>query len=155
MRRCLLLFALVSTSFCAQPATAKTGRSAPLLELCRKPQVRDGDTFTCAGRARRIRIAGIDAPELTSKCSGRAGRQCVVPVDEAHNGIAAKIKLQKYFQGHRVYIRVVGDDPYKRDVAQVCTVAGNISALMIKGGFALFKPTWHGARVNASCAKTR
>ena len=39
---------------------------------CGSVSVLDGDTFTCDGK--RIRMAGIDAPELPGHC--RTGRDC-------------------------------------------------------------------------------
>lgn len=34
-----------------------------LLLFCMSPQVRDGDTFTCAGKGIAVRLFGVDTPE--------------------------------------------------------------------------------------------
>ena len=54
----------------AQRASGQTPGAA--LE-CQSPYITDGDTLHCAGA--RVRLLGIDAPELPGHC--RRGRQCV------------------------------------------------------------------------------
>lgn len=83
----------------------------------RTPAVIDGDTLIHNGR--RIRIWGIDAPEM-SQPGGRAAKDNLIALC------------------YRRHIHVVprGTDVYGRMVAQLFSGRGDIGAAMVEGGFA-------------------
>lgn len=78
---------------------------------CTAVRVIDGDTFVCDGR--RVRLQGIDAPELAGHC--RPGRQCT-PGD----GPASTESLARLVSWNTVQCRPVDVDAYGRTVAR-CT----------------------------------
>src|SRR4051812_48974674 len=61
----------------------------------------DGDTLVCDGE--RIRLNGIDAPELPGHC--RPGRRCVVG-----DPFAAKADLERNIRGGVIAITRLGKD---------------------------------------------
>lgn len=83
----------------------------------------DGDTLRC-GRE-RIRLLGIDAPELPGHC--RRGRQCV-PGDpwRSRDSLAAVIRA-------RATIQRVGEDRYGRTLALVRVNGVDLSCRQIRG----------------------
>jgi endonuclease YncB( thermonuclease family) len=88
---------------------------------CVGPNLLDGDTFTCAGV--RIRLAGIDAPEMPGHC--RAGRSCT-PGDP----VASRDYLRN-LSGGQVKCRPIETDRYGRTVA-LCEAGGkDLSCAMI------------------------
>jgi len=97
---------------------------------CRNPRVIDGDTFDCGGT--RIRLAGIDAPEMPGHC--REGRECT-PGDP----YAARRHLVALTRG-AVSCRRVDTDVYGRTVARCETGDGNdVSCAMIADGHAVHR----------------
>lgn len=67
----------------------------PLTFLCLAAVTIDGDTIRCANIAAaggRVRLAGIDAPELPGHCA--PGRRCA-----SGDGYAAKAALAKMLKG--------------------------------------------------------
>jgi endonuclease YncB( thermonuclease family) len=91
--------------------------------------VADGDSLSIGED--RIRLAGIDAPEL--------GQQCTAP----HNvewacGLAAKRELERRIGDGAVSCRQLRIDPYDRIVA-ICTTSdgSDLSAEMARSGHAL------------------
>jgi endonuclease YncB( thermonuclease family) len=95
--------------------------------VCSSPRIIDGDTFDCAGL--RIRLAGIDTPEMPGHC--RKGRACT-PGDPA----AARDELIRLTRSV-VECRETNKDRYKRIVA-LCEVGGvDLSCAMIASGHAV------------------
>lgn len=95
---------------------------------CTTVRVIDGDTFACDGR--RIRLQGIDAPELAGHC--RPGRQCT-PGD----GPASSESLARLVQWNAVQCRAVDVDSYGRTVAR-CTAGGkDLSCAQLVAGQAV------------------
>lgn len=89
-------------------------------------QVADGDTLRVDGA--RVRISGIDAPELSQKC-GPAGRQVAC-------GAMAADWMRRRVEGRAVSCEVVDKDRYGRFVA-VCRAGGeDIGAAMVEAGWA-------------------
>lgn len=82
------------------------------------PCVIDGDTLVHNGQ--RIRIWGIDAPELTQL-----------------QGFAAKEQLQKLCQRRHIHVIPVDTDFYGRTVAQLFCGRGDIGGDMVETGYAL------------------
>ncbi|ANY77536.1 hypothetical protein BB934_04260 [Microvirga ossetica] len=92
-----------------------------------RAQVTDGDTIRI-GEA-RIRIKGIDAPEMEQRCS-RAGRSYAC-------GDTARRALIDLVSGETVRCRAAGRDRYQRILAR-CTVNGrDIGARMVEDGWAV------------------
>jgi len=92
-----------------------------------RAQVTDGDTIRIGET--RIRIKGIDAPELEQRCS-RAGRSYAC-------GEAARRVLIDLVSAKTVRCRAAGRDRYQRILAR-CTVDGNdIGTRMVESGWAV------------------
>ena len=92
-----------------------------------RAQVTDGDTIRI-GEA-RIRLKGIDAPEMEQRCS-RAGRSYAC-------GETARRALIDLVSGETVRCRAAGRDRYRRILAQ-CTVNGkDIGTQMVESGWAV------------------
>ena len=100
--------------------------------------VTDGDSISINGKRRsrgcqggvKVRLVGIDAPELKQLCkrSNGEGFQC---------GLAAASFLLKQVKGKTVECRGTEKDRYKRLLAE-CFVDGNsLNALMVSEGWAL------------------
>ena len=87
----------------------------------------DGDTLDCAGT--RIRLVGIDTPEMPGHC--RAGRACT-PGDP----FAAKAQLQR-LAASGVSCRISGEDVYGRALARCRSRAGDLSCAMLASGHAV------------------
>lgn len=91
----------------------------------------DGDTIR-AGEE-RIRLLGIDAPEIHG-C--RQGRVCV-PGD----GQASKRSLEA-MMGGRISVQRVGQDRYGRTLAQVYADGRNVACEQIRRGQAVYVAKW-------------
>ena len=100
----------------------------------------DGDTIRCG--AERIRLLGIDAPEMAGHC--RKGRHCA-PGDP----FASKRALQAEMQGKTLTIRRVGFDRYGRTLAVVYAGGADVSCLQLAGGFAIYRGEWDNGRLVA------
>lgn len=98
-------------------------------------EVTDGDTLKCAGR--RIRLIGIDAPELPGHC--RKGRNCV-----EGDPFAASIALQRLIKASDLQIMVRGRDRFDRELANVYADGKNVACDLIAGGFAVYVSKWDG-----------
>lgn len=97
------------------------------LFFCHSPYIIDGDTFDCAGT--RIRLMGIDAPEMPDHC--REGRRCT-----EGDPFAAKKYLQSLTAG-RVNCRAVETDHYGRTIARCTAGERDLSCAMIASGHAV------------------
>ncbi len=92
-----------------------------------RAQVTDGDTIRI-GEA-RIRLKGIDAPEMEQRCS-RSGRSYAC-------GETARRALIDLVSDETVRCRAAGRDRYRRILAR-CTVNGNdIGTAMVENGWAV------------------
>lgn len=98
--------------------------------VCEAPRPVDGDTLRCLGRAPLVRLAGIDAPEL-SAC--RRGRSCVTGDAAAAAGALAMLLARG-----PVSCRPVDIDRYGRTVARCATpAAGDLSCALVAAGHAV------------------
>ncbi len=95
---------------------------------CQSVSVTDGDTFECDGK--RIRMVGIDAPELPGHC--RPGRECT-PGDPW----ASTENLRRRFTDGPVECRRTDTDAYGRTVARCKAGETDLSCAQIRDGFAV------------------
>ena len=103
--------------------------------------VTDGDSLKCNGE--RIRLLGIDAPELNCP----RNRICV-----AGDPHAAKAHLVALTKGRRLTITRIGKDRYNRTLAVVYANGRNVSCQMVRGGHAAYVARWdNGGRVAREC----
>jgi endonuclease YncB( thermonuclease family) len=84
--------------------------------------IRDGD--------RRIRLYGIDAPELRQQCRDGAGR--AYPC-----GDEARVALEKLIGGREIGCQTVDTDKYGRDVARCQVGSLQINREMVRRGWAV------------------
>lgn len=92
----------------------------------------DGDTIRCGNE--RIRLLGIDAPELPGHC--REGRRCA-PGDP----YAATTSLRKAIAGS-VHIERVGRDHYGRTIAALSNNDGDLSCMQLRNRNAVYSARW-------------
>lgn len=96
--------------------------------VCASVRVIDGDTFDCDST--RIRMEGIDAPEMPGHC--RRGRDCT-PGDP----YASEANLRRLVQSGAVQCRKTDTDRYGRTVARCHAGEVDLSCKQIEGGFAV------------------
>ncbi|WP_010545653.1 thermonuclease family protein [Sphingomonas elodea] len=104
----------------------------------------DGDTLRCGEE--RIRLLGIDAPELPGHC--RRGRRCV-PGDpwRARRALAAALK-------GKAEISAIGFDRYGRVLATVRVNGRDLSCAQLATGNAVYMPRWDNqGRVATACPR--
>ena len=105
--------------------------------------VTDGDTLRCG--AERVRLTGIDAPELAGHC--RKGRQCA-PGD----GKASKANLARIIGGRPVTLLRLGTDHYGRTLAVAYVGGQNIACAQLRDHQAIYRRSWdNGFRVAFDC----
>ncbi|GAA4778979.1 hypothetical protein GCM10023219_28750 [Stakelama sediminis] len=104
--------------------------------------VTDGDTIRCG--AERIRLLGIDAPELPGHC--RPGRHCA-PGDPY-----ASTRSLRAAMTEAITIERVGTDHYGRTLGVVSSSQGNLSCLQLKQAQAIYVERWdNGHRIRQAC----
>jgi endonuclease YncB( thermonuclease family) len=93
------------------------------------PRVIDGDTIDLSGT--RIRLHGIDAPELT--------QTCMMGVQPYQCGTRSTLALADFMRGHVVRCIPVDVDQYRRTIARCHTEDGNIdiNAWLVRQGLAV------------------
>ncbi|WP_082443405.1 thermonuclease family protein [Sphingomonas sp. Leaf16] len=92
----------------------------------------DGDTLRCGSE--RIRLLGIDAPEMPGHC--QEGRNCA-PGDP----VASKNALSERAKGPATIERI-GRDHYDRTLARVRVNGIDLSCAQIQSGHAIYRPDW-------------
>lgn len=119
--------------------TGTTAQYGALISGC---TVTDGDTIRCGDE--RIRLLGIDAPELPGHC--RPGRDCV-----EGDPYASTSSLAAAMTG-QLSIDRVGEDHYGRTLALVAGSQGDLSCWQLKHKQVVYKPKWDdGFRVARVC----
>lgn len=105
----------------------------------------DGDTIRCG--AERVRLLGLDAPELNG-C--REGRVCV-----SGDPVAAKNHLARLI-APGVTITRVGQDRYGRTLALVYARGSNVGCALIAAGDAQYVAKWdNGGMLARDCGFRR
>ncbi|KAB7648386.1 thermonuclease family protein [Polymorphobacter fuscus] len=92
--------------------------------ICERPWVSDGDTLSCRNLPARVRMLGIDAPELPGHCN--AGRRCT-----PGNGAASKRVLIGLVRSGPVLVKPQGYDRYDRILARVSVNGVDLSCAML------------------------
>ncbi|WP_448662820.1 thermonuclease family protein [Sphingomonas sp. CJ20] len=106
----------------------------------------DGDTLRCEGE--RIRLLGIDAPELPGHCA--QGRDCA-PGDPFASTQSLRRALLLPLRIDRV-----GTDRYGRTLALVSGAKGDLSCWQLNQHQAIYKPRWdNDGRLARICAAAR
>lgn len=95
---------------------------------CSSVSVTDGDTFRCGNT--RVRMYGIDAPELEGHC--RPGRECV-----HGDPIASTRNLESLIGGRQVACKSVDVDRYGRIVGRCFAGDTDLSCAQVEAGFAV------------------
>jgi len=93
----------------------------------------DGDTLRCG--TERVRLIGIDAPELPGHC--RQGRRCA-PGDPW----TSKSVLQRLVRGRWVRLDRQGQDRYGRTLAFASVGATDLACAQLEAGQALYVLEW-------------
>lgn len=111
-------------------------------EIAGRARAVDGDTLDVAGQ--KVRLFGVDAPELDQSCA-RGGRRWAC-------GQAAKAALEGLLGRKRVVCTVQDTDRYGRNVA-VCLAGGDdVGAALVRQGLAIAYRRYSGRYVNAEAA---
>jgi len=92
----------------------------------------DGDTLRCG--AERIRLIGIDAPEMHG-CP--RWRECA-----PGSGPQSKASLARLMRGHRVQIERFGKDRYGRTLAIAHAGGVNLACAQLRAGQAIYIARW-------------
>lgn len=99
----------------------------------------DGDTLRCEGE--RVRLIGIDAPEMNGHC--RPGRRCA-PGDP----IASKEALRRAVTGKPVVLERFGRDRYGRTLAIARVHRVNLACAQLRARHAIYRADWDvGGRI--------
>lgn len=139
MQRALALVTLTA-SVSVLPACTQGAPSGEPISGCR---VTDGDTIRCGDE--RVRLLGIDTPEMPGHC--RRGRNCVE--GDPH---AAKRSLERLLQGQELTIQRIGTDRYQRTLAVVQAGGKDLSCHQLTQGHAIYRADWDdGSLVAATC----
>jgi endonuclease YncB( thermonuclease family) len=104
--------------------------TVPFGIICQAPRAVDGDTIRCANLSVRVRLIGIDAPELPGHC--RKGRRCT-PGD----GQASRKQLAQMLRSGAVQIIASGKDRYGRILGIAQAGRLNVNCQMIASGHAV------------------
>jgi endonuclease YncB( thermonuclease family) len=116
-----------------------TPPEAPLPGLAGRPTVVDGDTLRFGGE--RVRLLGIDAPELDQTCTDRDGKSWAC-------GAAARAKMRDLTRGD-VACEGQRRDKYGRILAN-CTAGGrDLAAEMVSAGLAVADGDYFGEEAAA------
>ena len=102
--------------------------SAAMADITGKPRIVDGDTIHIGDT--KIRLHGIDAPEMKQTCRTSEGKEQMC-------GVLAKQALERLVKGQDVTCKGDTRDRYKRLIA-VCYVGSlNINEQMVTDGWAM------------------
>jgi micrococcal nuclease len=108
---------------CSAPAPPASSGTADAGPSCQVDRVSDGDTIRCAGGV-RIRLTGIDTPELDQGALGRLSREAL----EALVPPGTRVRLE---------MDVRSSDQYGRTLAYVWRDSVMVNRAMLREGWAL------------------
>ncbi|MBO9581163.1 MAG: thermonuclease family protein [Sphingobium sp.] len=103
----------------------------------------DGDTLRCGSE--RIRLIGIDSPEMPGHCA--EGRNCVagdpfIAKDALTGAIAPSMTIRRF-----------GNDHYGRTLALVTGPFGDLSCAQLRSGNAIYRADWDvGGEMKKGCS---
>jgi endonuclease YncB( thermonuclease family) len=125
----LLLALLLLAGLLIYYAAYRYPARPPLAPVVGHARVVDGDSIEMAGV--RIRLDGIDAPELDQSCTDGNGRPWSC-------GRTAADELRRYLRGRELTCEPSGHDQYRRAIA-VCTLpdGSDVNAWIVRQGWAL------------------
>ena len=104
----------------------------------------DGDSLRCG--TERLRLLGIDAPELNG-C--RPGRQCV-----SGDGKAALRSLEAAVRKHGPFrYERIGKDRYGRTLAMAWAGSTNLACWQLRRGYAAYVAKWDDGRMVARACR--
>lgn len=116
------------------------------VQACEAPVASDGDTIRCADGT-RIRMSGIDAPEMPGHC--RRGRVCA-PGDPVRSRDSLRAAIAT---GPITYRAISVRDPYGRTIALVYNGSVNLSCHQIASQNAIYVQRWdNGGFVRQECS---
>lgn len=121
--------------------------AASAWQPCPAPYVVDGDTIRCGSE--RVRLLGIDAPELPGHCA--RNRICVAgdPFDSTNS-------LRQAVRSGPVRYMTVKRDRYGRAVAVVTAGALNLSCWQVQQAHAQYIGKWDdGGLIARACRRSR
>ena len=110
------------------------------LILCATVAVTDGDTLRCNGQ--RVRIAGIDAPELAGspRCTPRRVRELATSKNPAQcdhaQAISSRDALRAFLARGPVMVEPVGVDRYGRVLGRVSVNGRDVGQWLVRQGLA-------------------
>ena len=127
MKKHIALFFLL-VAIPAFTNAANNNQSPKQIKLSKAVQVIDGDSIKDGNL--KIRLYGIDAPELEQQCTDAKGTSW-------HCGKASKRKLEILIKGKHLICNIKGTDLYKRKLA-ICKLDGlDINQYMVEQGYAV------------------
>ena len=105
---------------------------AALFLSCIAPSVDDGDSLRCQGE--RVRLVGIDAPEMAESPRCKDGRRVR---SDCHEGraVASRDFLRSLTRGE-VRCTVTGRDAYGRALARCMSDGVDLNTAMLRAGMA-------------------
>ena len=115
----LVVLAALALESCGPPA----GSAAPPPSPCVVERISDGDTFTCRDR-RRVRLIGIDTPELSQGEPGRRARAALSRLAPP----GASVRLER---------DVAPRDRYGRELAHVWAGSRLVNEALVLEGWAM------------------
>lgn len=124
----ILLNLYLISSACAKNAASEVLRQEHKTSI----RVIDGDTLQLG--VERIRLWGIDAPELHQKC--------YLQEKEIHCGQASKVALMSIIQSGSLICSIKDIDRYKRMVSQCFVDGKDVAGLLVLSGWALDYPQY-------------
>jgi endonuclease YncB( thermonuclease family) len=110
------------------------------------PRVIDGDTLDIRGE--RIRLFGIDTPELGQPWWDKEGK-------EHDAGISARDALTSLIEGKRVSVKVLREDKYQRSLAIVKVDGRDVARSLVSQGWAFASPGSARYRRTENAARRR
>ena len=127
MKKHIALFFLL-VAIPAFTNAASNNQSPKQIKLSKAVQVIDGDSIKDGNL--KIRLYGIDTPELDQQCTDAKGTSW-------HCGKASKRKLEILIKGKHLICNIKGTDLYKRKLA-ICKLDGlDINQYMVEQGYAV------------------